>query len=83
MFCISRDGMCVTETNGFYIRETNALTRYYREGEYHFNTKDETMFCIYTKDGCFMDAFETEEEAKEKMREATRAMASGADIFEF
>jgi hypothetical protein len=83
MFCLSRDGLCVTEANSFHIEKTISVFRYYRDGGHKFNIKDNTMYCLRAADGCLMDAFETEEEAKDKLREVTRALASGVDIFEF
>jgi len=83
MYCLSRDGSRATEANGFGIVRTESVIRYYRAGEYKFNTQGKALYCIYTNTGYFMDAFYTEEEAKAKLKEAMTAAASGVEIFEF
>jgi hypothetical protein len=75
MYCLSNDGLRAVETKG--------LVRYYRDGEFKFNTNGEEMHCIFTDTGYFMDAFKNEEDARAKLREAMEAAATGLEMFEF
>lgn len=82
MYCLSKDGLRMTEAKGFGITSTTGAVRYYRDGEFKYSLGQE-MHCIFTNNGFFMDAFDNETEAKEKLREAMNAAAIGLESFEF
>jgi hypothetical protein len=84
MYCISKDGCIALEANNFYISDEKSVVRFFREGKYCFCTDPEkSMFCVYAGTGYFMDAYETQEEAKAKLKEVVNSAASGTEIFEF
>ncbi len=73
----------MTEATGFGVTKTDSVVRYYRNGEFKYNKPGEIIYCLHTNNGYFMDAFDTEEEAKEKLKEVMYAVAGGAESFEF
>lgn len=83
MICLSKDGLRTTEATGFVVNETLSAFRYYKEGEFKYNNPGEKIYCLYANNGFFMDAYKDEIEAKEKLREAMKALATGLEIFEF
>lgn len=83
MICLSKDGLRTTEATGFVVNETVSVCKYYKESESKYNNPGEKIYCLYSNNGYLMDAFENEVEAKEKLREAMKALATGLEIFEF
>jgi len=83
MYFLSRDGLRVTESNGVSITKTTSVTRYYRDGEFKYNKQNEEMYCLDTNNGYFMDAFHTEVEAKQKLKEVMYAAVREQESFEF
>lgn len=83
MYCLSKDGLKMTEATGFVVAEVKTVVRYYENGEPKYNNPGDSVFCIFTNNGYLMDAFKKESGAVGKLKEVMAAIAAGVSSFEF
>lgn len=74
MYCLSKDGLRLVNARNFYVKEIDYAT---------IVTKPHEIKHIILADDCIMDAFNTEEDARKKLKEVIVAVGSGAEVFEF
>lgn len=79
MYCVSADRARINNANEFSVSAISGAMYYNQKGNAELSKSYYAIFC----GSMLMEAFETEQGAKEKLKEVLNALTEDVEVFEF